>query len=320
LCFAYTLPTPFEYIIREKFNREKNITEIREESSSLGMNDLYKTIYSWMTSTLFVFVPLLLLAIFNSFLIRSVHISKKARCDMTQSKIHAKTVVDNNPSPSNGQQTNDIEQQQITRSNVRSVVTTSGVRLESSKQENKITVMLIAVVILFFFCQLPTAILFIISSIHQIHEGTRAFYVTRVLGNIFNFLVAINAAGNFLLYCFFSQRYRKTFVNLFCPCYRNKLGYFQSTHPNTAVYSKTSRASRATAREREREKARSKKETSEMTSLKMTSDQDHQRTPVRTPLVIKSTAVCETTALTQGYDEEDGSIDKNGDPRNRNQR
>ena len=45
--------------------------------------------------------------------------------------------------------------------------------------------------------------------------------------------MALNSAGNFLLYCLFSQRYRRTFVNLFCPCYKNQLGYFQSTHPTT---------------------------------------------------------------------------------------
>jgi hypothetical protein len=303
------MPTPFEWIIVEDKGK------LYPTYSEFGQNDNYKTYYYWFTSALFVFIPLILLAVFNSFLIKSVHVSGRARSVMTQSKSQATqnaitvaTAVgtgDRSPSPrpQNHQQANNMNEgvnghdNVNDSSNVRSVITTTGVRLESSsKQENKITIMLIAVVILFFFCQLPTAVSLIISSIHTFPEKTKSWFISRGLNNIFNFLVAINAAGNFLLYCFFSQRYRKTFVTLFCPCYRNKLGYFQSTHPNTAVYSKQSRGggtvSTTTTTTRKQtaisEKADAASTAAEMASLKCTSgsiagDQDQRSsTLVRT--------------------------------------
>lgn len=251
ICFVYTLPTPFEWEIREKFDLETNDTILYDlTESALGNNEIYKSIYYWLTPTLFVFVPLLLLAVFNSFLIRSVHISRKQRSDMTQSKSQAVSTMSPSTSPSKGRQEDGGEQNSNGRSrDMRSVMTTSGVasRLESasSKQETKITVMLIAVVILFFVCQMPAAVMLIFTSAHKFPEDSKEFLLILGLNNIFNFLLAINAAGNFLLYCFFSQRYRKTFVALFCPCIGSKLGYTQTaTHPNTTVYSSRSTKSR----------------------------------------------------------------------------
>ena len=40
----------------------------------------------------------------------------------------------------------------------------------------------------------------------------------QALGNIFNFLVSVNAAGNFLLYCLLSDKYRRVFVRTLCRC------------------------------------------------------------------------------------------------------
>lgn len=232
ICFTYTLPTPFEWLVIEKLNPETNSTILVPSLSDLGRNTVYKSIYYWLTAALFVFVPLLLLFFFNSFLIRSVHISRKQRSDMTQSKLHS------SPSPhsTNG-------------ANATSKGNASKMDANSSKQETKITVMLIAVVILFFLCQLPTAVMLIFTSIHDFPEKTREFYLIRGLNNIFNFLMAINAAGNFLLYCMFSRRYRKTFVNVFCPCLKSKLNYFQSTF-GTAATQQTALSKKGPSKER----------------------------------------------------------------------
>ena len=307
ICLAYVMPTPFEWIIVE------NKGKLHPDYSEFGRNDNYKTIYYWLTSALFVFIPLILLAVFNSFLIKSVHVSGRARSVMTQSKsqatqnaINVATAVGSgsrspSPHPPSNQHPNVSETNGHDVSNARSVITTTGVRLESSsKQENKITIMLIAVVILFFFCQLPTAVSLIVSSIHTFPEKTKSWFISRGLNNIFNFLVAINAAGNFLLYCFFSQRYRKTFVTLFCPCYKNKLGYFQSTHPNTAVYSKQSRSAANTTSTR-KTTVKSKTEAAEMTSFKCTSD---QRTPVVRGSSSRTPSVKIRSTLEQQQDEE----------------
>ncbi len=84
VCFGFTIPTPFEWTILERQNPETNRTYLQVTFSELGQNELYKTIYYWSTVVLFVFVPFLLLTIFNTFLIRSVHISRRQRRTMTR--------------------------------------------------------------------------------------------------------------------------------------------------------------------------------------------------------------------------------------------
>lgn len=76
-------------------------------------------------------------------------------------------------------------------------------------QENRITITLIAVVLLFIVCQLPWAIYLIISNQIEIDLNLQI-----IIGNIFNFLTALNAAGNFFLYCVLSDKYRRTIREL----------------------------------------------------------------------------------------------------------
>lgn len=77
--------------------------------------------------------------------------------------------------------------------------------ISSVSQENRVTVTLIAVVLLFIVCQLPWAIYLIVSEQMEIDINSRI-----IIGNIFNFLAALNAAANFFLYCVLSDKYRKT--------------------------------------------------------------------------------------------------------------
>lgn len=87
-------------------------------------------------------------------------------------------------------------------------------------QENKITITLIAVVILFMVCQIPTAITLIYNLFHQPPMNSVEENIGLGLGNIFNFLVTINASCNFMLYCALSDKYRRTFLLTFLPsCY-----------------------------------------------------------------------------------------------------
>lgn len=68
ICFTYVLPTPFEWIIVEITNPETNQTRMEPLSSEFGRDQVYKTVYYWTTAVLFIFIPLLLLAVLNSFL------------------------------------------------------------------------------------------------------------------------------------------------------------------------------------------------------------------------------------------------------------
>ncbi|XP_076349751.1 thyrotropin-releasing hormone receptor-like [Tachypleus tridentatus] len=194
ICFFLTLPTPFEWTVIEITDDETNETTVSMDFSDFGNNNLYKTVYYTMTAIVFVFIPLFLLAVFNSYLIRSVHLSKIQRNTMT----HLRESRD------------------------------------SLQQENKITVMLIAVVVLFFMCQLPTAAILVYTSLHAVNPHTNKEALLQGLGNIFNFLVCINAAGNFVLYCLLSQKYRRTFLQTFCPCIKSKLVRLQSAYQRSA--------------------------------------------------------------------------------------
>lgn len=92
----------------------------------------------------------------------------------------------------------------------------------SSSHERRITIMLIAVVILFLVCQIPTAAMLLYTSVRDITPNTNEHALVLGFGNIFNFLMAVNAAGNFILYSFLSKKYRRTFMILFCACFRRQ--------------------------------------------------------------------------------------------------
>ncbi|XP_066993134.1 FMRFamide receptor [Anabrus simplex] len=175
MCFLATATTPFEWRV---FTKPDGSVDL--DYSTLGKNELYRSLFYWFSSIIFMILPLILLGIFNSFLVRAVHRSQRQRCNMTQVE-HSDSV---------------------------------------QTQENRITIILIAVVILFMVCQLPTAI----TLIYKTFNPTPSSFtknVLRGLGNIFNFLVAIHSACNFLLYCALSDKYRRTFLITFLPqCYQ----------------------------------------------------------------------------------------------------
>ena len=224
ICFTYVLPTPFEWVIVETINSETNQTRMEPMASEFGQNQVYKTVYYWTTAVLFIFIPLLLLAVLNSFLIRSVHISRKQRYEMTQSKIfYGKGSEENCCTFGN-----------------RDLNSSNKLDHSLSTQETKITVMLISVVLLFLFCQSPVAGILIYSTIRDLERNTNEYYLLTGLNNIFNFLVAINAAGNFVLYSLLSQKYRRTLIKLFCPCFKNRLSRLQSYTQQTLYSAKSS--------------------------------------------------------------------------------
>ncbi|XP_060520582.1 FMRFamide receptor isoform X2 [Cylas formicarius] len=148
------------------------------ESTNLGRNDNYRTFMSWYSAIFFGLFPLVLIATFNCFLIRAVYLSQKMRRQMTNNS-HAQT------------------QDSVAMSN-----------------ENRITLMLIAVVGMFLICQTPTASYLIYYNLYPPVEQ-RQINVQTILGNVSNFLITVNASCNFLLYSIMSKRFRATFKKLF---------------------------------------------------------------------------------------------------------
>ncbi|XP_035222972.1 FMRFamide receptor-like [Stegodyphus dumicola] len=237
-CFLITLPTAFEWNIIEIVNPVTNETQIRADYSELGRNPVYKSVYYWFISVVFIMIPFILLAVFNAFLIKSVHSSKSRRKTMTRRR-----------------ETGD-----------------------QARQESKITVMLIAVVILFLICQLPTAVILLYEAFHHVTPSSNEDLLLRGLGNIFNFLMAINAAGNFVLYCLLSQKYRRTFLVIFCPCLKGKITRLHSVYQNT-VYSTMENESPAASRKYSVRNPKAKDSTATLLNQSSFSRQQPQKSP-----------------------------------------
>lgn len=202
LAFMSTLPTPFEHDVVEWWDPVTNQTAYRMAYSDLGKDPVYTTSFYWFTTLLFTLIPLTLLAVFNSFLICAVHRSKQQRRKMTSVR---------------------------------------GDRTESfSSQETRITIMLIAVVVLFLLCQVPTSVIMLYEA--NVTPTRNQSVLFQGLGNVCNFLMAINASCNFLLYSALSDRYRKTFLTTFLRCWHkppsplhSQSVYYRSTVTETTM-------------------------------------------------------------------------------------
>jgi hypothetical protein len=80
-------------------------------------------------------------------------------------------------------------------------------------RENNITIMLVSVVIVFIICQVPALVYNIAFAINNRYVEVSFGY--QVLSKIRNFLVTLNSAVNFLLYCALGQKFRRIFLHIF---------------------------------------------------------------------------------------------------------
>ncbi|ODM88627.1 FMRFamide receptor, partial [Orchesella cincta] len=151
-CFALTATTPFEWraVVDLNQTEEYNETSYGLESTEFGRSDTYRIVYHWFTIISFVILPLVTLGILNYFLIKAVRSSRLERMCLTNEKL------------------------------------SSILKLQATRNENRITVTLIAVVILFSFVKCHALVL-IYTSIHMPDPGTKEAKLWVggwVLGNI----------------------------------------------------------------------------------------------------------------------------------------
>ena len=132
----------------------------------------YKIGYRKLNQTLFTYLPLALLCVFNALLVRIVMRASRQRLAMT-------------PESSSRHGRREAEQ-------------------------SRVTTLLIIVVVVFLVCQLPQAVMNTV-------DPPRTDNVI-ILNNVFNLLVVINSAVNFVLYSSVSTKFRRTFRHVFLRC------------------------------------------------------------------------------------------------------
>ena len=94
----------------------------------------------------------------------------------------------------------------------------------SSARENNVTVMLVTVVVVFMVCQIPALVYNVAFAVNNAHVTSDFRY--RVLSHVRNFLVSVNSAVNFLLYCAIGRRFRRTLLRM--------LRYRRNNHNNSS--------------------------------------------------------------------------------------
>ena len=82
---------------------------------------------------------------------------------------------------------------------------------------NRITLMLIVIILVFVVCFTPDAVISTFFGKGYAEEGN----LTKGIREITDSLLAVNSALNFMLYCLLSQVFRETFFRIFCPCKPN---------------------------------------------------------------------------------------------------
>lgn len=173
-----TFPEFFEMEIIE--SHSNNTTTFSCEQTSFGKSESYSIGYYWWFVTFFTFVPFVFLFVFNSVLIKSVWQANKRRNELSNFSV-------------------------------------VGENSRQQSEQHKVTTMLITVVLIFLLCQLPWTVLLMYRTYldaNNLYRSQMTFIL--ISGNICNLLVIMNASGNFLLYSYFSSRFRRTFTKVFC--------------------------------------------------------------------------------------------------------
>ncbi|BFZ21252.1 hypothetical protein BsWGS_24290 [Bradybaena similaris] len=189
------LCTAPEFWEMEVVNRRvNNQTVARAVYTELASTPSYEIGYYWFFVCMFTLLPLVLLCVFNGILICTVIKAARLRKEMT-------LLAPVRPScKSNSSSSNSVGRSQ-------------------SKEQQKITKMLITVVLAFIVCQLPGALLLLVKTYNalagvQLSKDKETNL--RIAGNVTNLLIQTNAAINFILYSAISTKFRRVFHRVIC--------------------------------------------------------------------------------------------------------
>ncbi|CAH1783894.1 unnamed protein product [Owenia fusiformis] len=187
------IPSFFEFQIMTEVDPLTNITFVHVKNTELFDNATYMVIYtSIIDGLLFTVLPFILLVVLNVYLICEVRRSS--------SFLRRNTLNDSD---------NSIQ-----------------------KEEFQITLMLISVIVVFFICQAPMVIftsLFNLNKTRIINTITPTLFTFMSVSKL---LITIKSAVNFVLYCWFSEKFWQTFKKIVCvqKCSNHYHSIFSSEH------------------------------------------------------------------------------------------
>lgn len=160
--------------------------------STFSQSPGYSIGYKYVNQSLFTFLPLILLSIFNALLLNAVIMAARWRQGVASTDKGDHPSTETTSSSNRGQQT-----------------------------QQRITVMLITVVVVFLVCQTPQAmqVIYVVLLNMRSEMDEEKAILLKITANVFNLLVIANCCSNFILYSSFSSKFRMTFHKLFCaPC------------------------------------------------------------------------------------------------------
>ena len=233
--------------------------------TSLARRPSYMIGYSWWYVTVFAFIPLIFLAIFNTVLIRALIVAGRKR-----QQLALISTSSGPPSGAGGKSTSRFstflrpeaklskKEQKLARQEMKKLTsscrdanssmvfdglstsqnshgsfhdasshTSVSVALTHkrqtrriSREQNKVTLLLVTIVMIFFVCQLPWTAIYLYKNLGPKPSPSGIIWL-KIAGNVCNLLALVNASVNFYLYSCFSKRFRRTLAKLVF-CWRRK--------------------------------------------------------------------------------------------------
>lgn len=178
--------------------------------------------YAFINQISFVILPFFLLAIFNILLIKKVMEAKRKRRSMLKDtgdgERHPRKQYASQNDRGGLEMSATWNNCITTTAAVARIHTNSSTRRAISSEQQRITLMLIPIVVAFLILQIPSTVLNIISNLYtseQMTSNHNFFSLIIVFSNISNVFLFFNATMNFVFYSLFSVKFRTTCGALF---------------------------------------------------------------------------------------------------------
>ncbi|VDI84073.1 sex peptide receptor-related protein 2-like [Mytilus galloprovincialis] len=179
ISFACRIPNFFEYSIKTGWSEYECIDKKYIDWTRLGRNTNYKIVYAWVFDCILcATVPFLALVYLNMRLILEIRKSTHYLMDTLGNDSNLSNVL--------------------------------------GREQRRVTLMLISIVIVFFICQAPYVSISAYQSIKRYSMAGLTFHAINTGRDITIFLLAFKSALNFILYCWFSEKFWDTFKKELC--------------------------------------------------------------------------------------------------------